>query len=153
MQLRALKKRRGRTGDERGFTILLALFVLTITTLLLGAAIVAVLNDTDLSRNDLDQKRAYAAAQAGIAQYNYDLNQNPNYWENCPSPSGSVGATDSGSTETYADTPIVASTAPTGTRPPERALARQIMSGLTPKNAGVQITRSASLPSSIDPTS
>jgi hypothetical protein len=115
MQLSARRIRRGRTRDERGFTILLALFVLTITTLLLGAATVAVLSDTGLSRNDLDQKRAYAAAQAGIAQYNYDLNQNPNYWENCPSPSGSVGATDSGSTETYADTPIVASTAPGGT--------------------------------------
>ena len=84
--------RRTRARDERGFTMLLALYVLTITTLLLGAAYVAVLSDTHLSRNDLDQKRAYAAAQAGIAQYNYDLNQNPNYWENCASPSGTVGA-------------------------------------------------------------
>ena len=39
------------------------------------------LNDTQLSRNDLDQKRAYAAAQAGIAAYTYQLNQNVNYWE------------------------------------------------------------------------
>jgi Tfp pilus assembly protein PilX len=101
--------------EERGFTMLLALYVLTITTLLLGAAYVAVLSDTGLSRNDLDQKRAYAAAQAGIQQYDYDVNQNPNYWETCPSPSGTIGSADSGSTESYTDTPIVASTAPGGT--------------------------------------
>ena len=115
MQLRAFPRRRIRARGERGFTMLLALYVLTITSLLLGGAYVAVLTDTHLSRNDLDQKRAYAAAQAGIEQYDYDLNQNPNYWENCPTPGGTIGASDSGSTETYVDTPIVASTAPSGT--------------------------------------
>src|ERR1039457_4024231 len=75
MHMRTLLKRLASTRDERGFTILLAVYVLTITSLLLGAAYIAVLNDTGLSRNDLDQKRAYAAAQAGIAQYSYDLNQ------------------------------------------------------------------------------
>jgi len=115
MQLSAIAKRLRRGRDERGFTMLLALYVLTITTLLLGASYVAVLTDQHLSRNDLDQKRAYSAAQAGVQQYDYDLNQNPNYWESCPSPSGSIGAADSGSTETYLDTPIPASTAPGGT--------------------------------------
>jgi Tfp pilus assembly protein PilX len=104
--MRTLLKRLARTRDERGFTILLAVYVLTITSLLLGAAYIAVLNDTGLSRNDLDQKRAYAAAQAGIAQYSYDLNQNPNYWESCPSTAQTstavpVGSADSGSTEYY----------------------------------------------------
>ncbi len=112
-----ISRSRGGSGvrGERGFTMLLALYVLTITTLLLGAAYVAVLSDTGPARNDLDQKRAYAAAQAGIQQYDYDLNQNPNYWETCPSPSGTIGAADSGSTESYADTAIPASTAPSGT--------------------------------------
>jgi Tfp pilus assembly protein PilX len=104
-----------RARGERGFTMLLALYVLTITTLLLGAAYVAVLSDTHLSRNDLDQKRAYAAAQAGLEQYTYDLNQNPNFWESCTPPSGTLGAADSGSTESYADNELVASTAPNGT--------------------------------------
>jgi Tfp pilus assembly protein PilX len=99
---------RARARDEHGFTMLLALYVLIITTLLLGAAFVAVLSDAAPARNDLDQKRAYAAAQAGIAQYNYDLNQNPNFWEACTSPSGSVGAPDSGSTETYVLKPVPA---------------------------------------------
>ena len=88
MQLSGSPRRRTAVREERGFTMLLALYILTITTLLLGAAYVAVLTDTHLSRNDLDQKRAYAAAQAGIEQYNYDLNQNPNFWENCTPPSG-----------------------------------------------------------------
>ena len=115
MQLRPSPSRWACARSERGFTMLLALVVLIITTLLLGGAYVAVLTDTHLSRNDLDQKRAYSAAQAGIEQYNYDLNQNPNFWENCVPPSGTIGAADSGSTESYVDYAVVASTAPTGT--------------------------------------
>ena len=114
MQLRPSPSRWACARSERGFTMLLALVVLIITTLLLGGAYVAVLTDTHLSRNDLDQKRAYSAAQAGIEQYNYDLNQNPNFWENCVPPSGTIGAADSGSTESYVDYAVVASTAPTG---------------------------------------
>ena len=103
-----------RCADERGFTMLLAVFVLTVTTLLLGGAYIAVLDDTALSRNDLDQKRAYAAAQAGIQAYNYQLNQNVNYWETTCAPlSGTVpGSTDAGSSETYTVKTLVASTAP-----------------------------------------
>jgi Tfp pilus assembly protein PilX len=105
-----------RCGDERGFTVLLALFVLTITTLLLGGAYFAVFNDTALSRNDLDQKRAYAAAQAGLQVYNYALNQNINFWSLCTPPSGTVpGSLDAGSNETYATTQLIATTAPSGT--------------------------------------
>ena len=106
---RTIARRLRRSRDERGFTMLLALYVLIITTLLLGASYIAVLGDSGLSRNDLDQKRAYAAAQAGIAQYDYDLNQNPNYWETCATPSGTIGAADSGSTESYSIRPVPAS--------------------------------------------
>ena len=123
-----LQRHARRCADERGFTMLLAVFVLTVTTLLLGGAYMAVLDDTALSRNDLDQKRAYAAAQAGIQAYNYQLNQNVNYWETC-TPIGNTGATgfngvngngfvtvpgstDSGSTEKYSVQIHVASTAP-----------------------------------------
>jgi Tfp pilus assembly protein PilX len=109
-----------RCADERGFTMLLAVFVLTVTTLLLGGAYIAVLDDTALSRNDLDQKRAYAAAQAGIQAYNFQLNQNVNYWESClpasnSSPVTVPGSADAGATETYTIKPLIASTAPSGT--------------------------------------
>ena len=102
-------------------TMLLALFVLTITTLILGGTYMAVLNDTHLSRNDVDQKRAYAAAQAGIQAYNYQLNQNENFWQTCqtlpnaaaPAVTTVPGSTDvGGGFETYRVTPMVASTAP-----------------------------------------
>ena len=100
-------------------TVLLALFVLTLTTLILGAVYQAVTNDTQGTRLDLDQSRAYAAAQAGIAAYTYELNQNPNYWRSCPTSGPSSNpwvavpnSTDGGSTEYYSYQPIAASTAP-----------------------------------------
>jgi len=109
MLLRSVKSRLVAPGSERGFTMLLALFVLIITTLLLGVAYFAVLNDTGLSRNDLDQSRAVAAAQAGIAQYTYNLNANPNYWESCPTATNvAVGAAASGSTQRYSYAPVPA---------------------------------------------
>jgi Tfp pilus assembly protein PilX len=103
--------------DERGFTILLALATMVVAMMLIGAAYVAVTSDTGLTRNDLDQKRAYTAAQAGLSQYVYQLNQNPNYWNTCaganPNPvTGNVGAADAGSTETYSYKPLIATTAP-----------------------------------------
>ncbi|HEY7967752.1 MAG TPA: hypothetical protein VID68_12035 [Solirubrobacteraceae bacterium] len=104
-----------RLREEHGFTMLLALFVLTITTLILSGAYVAVLSDTHLSRNDVDQKRAYAAAQAGIQAYNYQLNQDENYWQTCntigtsSSPITVPGSTDTGGgSEHYYVTPLPA---------------------------------------------
>jgi len=104
---------RARLSAEHGFTMLLALFVLMITTLLLGSAYMAVAGDVGLSHNDLSQKQALSAAQAGIAAYNYDLNQNPNYWELCAS--ATAVAVPGSATETYTTAPLVASTAPSGT--------------------------------------
>lgn len=117
MHMRAIRTRLSRLREERGFTMMIALFVMVVTSLLLGATYVALVNDTQLSRTNLDQQRALSAAQAGIAAYTYQLNANPNYWEGCVAPSNQPvpGSTDSGSTEYYNDTPLVASTAPTGT--------------------------------------
>jgi hypothetical protein len=89
--------------------MMVALYVMVITMLLLGAASAAVLTDTHLSRNDLDQGRALSAAQAGVAQYSYNLNDNPNYWETCPTATNvAVGAAASGSTERYSYAPVPA---------------------------------------------
>ncbi|HZL54312.1 MAG TPA: hypothetical protein VFC22_01675, partial [Solirubrobacteraceae bacterium] len=122
-----------RAREERGMTMLFALFTLTITTLVLGGTFMAVLNDSHLSRNDLDQKRAYAAAQAGIQAYNYQLNQNESYWQTC-TPLGNTGATGfngvngngfvtvpgstdaGGGSESYYVKPLFASTAPASDR-------------------------------------
>jgi hypothetical protein len=118
-----------RLRADDGVTMLLALFVLVVTSLILSAAYVAVFSDSQLSRNDVDQGRALAAAQAGIQAYNYQLNQNENYWQTC-APLGNTGAvgfnglngngfvtvpgsTDTGGgSESYFVKPLPASTAP-----------------------------------------
>ncbi|HEX3831613.1 MAG TPA: hypothetical protein VHW04_06550 [Solirubrobacteraceae bacterium] len=66
--------------------MLLALVVLAVTALLTGAVFVAVQGDTSLARVDLDGKRAYSAAQAGVQAYLYNLNvnsTNSQWWETC----------------------------------------------------------------------
>ena len=115
MHVSTLISRCRRLREERGFTMLLSLYVLTITTMLLGATYVALLTDTQLSRNDLEQKRAYAAAEAGIAAYTYQLNENVNYWELCQTRiqrRWSPGPPTTARREYYSTTPLIASTAP-----------------------------------------
>lgn len=68
---------------ESGFVMLIALGVLAVTTLLVTALFIAVRGDIHSNQHDLDGKRAYAAAQAGVNAYLYQLNQNPGYWQNC----------------------------------------------------------------------
>ena len=61
---------RRRLADESGFTMIVALGVLMVTSLLVTATFVALTNDTHLTQSDLDAKRAYYAARAGAAQKN-----------------------------------------------------------------------------------
>jgi Tfp pilus assembly protein PilX len=106
-------RRRLSLRDERGFSIVVAIVVLAASSLLLIAALDAVLDNAQSTRLDLDQKRALLAADAGLGVYQQALDANPNYWETCPV-SGAAGATgatgtavtvpgstDSGSSETY----------------------------------------------------
>jgi hypothetical protein len=72
-----------RLADESGFTMILAIGVLAVTTLLIAALFVAIDGDIHISQHDLDGKRAYSAAEAGAAAFLYQLNQNPNYWLSC----------------------------------------------------------------------
>jgi type II secretory pathway pseudopilin PulG len=80
---------RARRGED-GFTMILTLCTLVIAGLLTAAALNAAMGDTGLTRNDLDQKDAYYAAQAGISDYAFHLNADVNYWTYCtavPTPS------------------------------------------------------------------
>ena len=63
--------------------MLLALFVLIITTLILGAAYVAVLSDTSSGRNRSGpgEARGMLPPRPASPRYNYDLNQDPNFWD------------------------------------------------------------------------
>jgi hypothetical protein len=82
--LGALSRLRKRLGSEGGFTMVIALGVLTVTSLLVAGTYAAVQGDTRLTQRDLDAKRAYYAARAGVNRFLYQLNQNPNEWQTCP---------------------------------------------------------------------
>jgi hypothetical protein len=80
---RTARGARRRLSDEHGFTMVIALGVLLVTSLLVAAVLVAVAGDTNTTRHDLDSKRAYSAARAGLNAFLYNLDQNPNYWSTC----------------------------------------------------------------------
>jgi Tfp pilus assembly protein PilX len=113
MMLRALSRR--IRSEERGFTMIIAIGVMFVTSLLLVAAFTAANGDVQNSRLNVDQKRAYYAAIAGIQEYENQLQANPNYWQSCPTPKGEVPgeATEKGEAkETYEVTTLAAKTDP-----------------------------------------
>jgi hypothetical protein len=96
--------------------MIVALGVLMVTMLLSLAVFTAVQGDTSLTRADLDGKRAYAAAQAAVQAYLYQLNANSStsqWWETCTNDmSGGTGAqvpvpgSTTGTTYSYMPVPI-----------------------------------------------
>jgi Tfp pilus assembly protein PilX len=80
---RILRWARARASAEHGFTMVIALGVLLVTSLLLTAAFYAVSGEIHVGTDNLAAKRAYAAASAGVQAYLYQMNQNPSYWETC----------------------------------------------------------------------
>jgi hypothetical protein len=99
---------RRRLSAEEGFSMLLAIGVLAVTALLTAAVWTAVNGDVRLSQHDLDSKRAYYAATAGVNAFLYQLNQNPDYWETCSNDAQSQTAVAGSSTESYSWSPIPA---------------------------------------------
>ena len=80
-----------RLRAERGFTMAPVVIASSFISLVVVVAATAVQGDLNLTRNDLDQKQAYEAARAGIADYAFHLNQDTNYWTRCtivPQPDG-----------------------------------------------------------------
>lgn len=69
-----------------GFTMILTLLVLLITSALLVAAFTAANGEVHLTSTDTSQKKAYYAAEAGIENYEYHLTQDGNYLSNCTTP-------------------------------------------------------------------
>ncbi len=102
--------------------MIVALGVTFVTALLMVAAFKAANGDIRLSHDDETQKQAYYAALAGIQEYEFHLQSNPDYWQTCATPSGSVykkegeKAETAATAERYEVTPLTASTAPTGTK-------------------------------------
>lgn len=78
---------RARLRAEDGFTMIAVLGVLFAAMAVSVAAYDAAGGDIHLSRNDQDQKRAYAAAEAGVQDYFFHLTQDNAYWAKCTTPS------------------------------------------------------------------
>ncbi len=96
--------------------MIIAIGVMFVTSLLLVAAFAVANGDIHLSSTDTNQKKAYYAALAGVQQYEYLLQANPNYWQTCEAPKSTVPA-ESG--ESYEVKLLPAASAPKG--PPNAA--------------------------------
>src|SRR4029077_13569532 len=103
-----IPNRRARLAATDGFTMIIALGVLLVTGLLLLAAFTAVNGDTHVSREDTSRKQAYYAARAGVQEYEYKLQVDPNYWQTCEAPKGTVSGE---TTASYEVTLLPANTA------------------------------------------
>ncbi len=81
---------RAHTGPEDGFSLIVVLSVMLVTSLLLVAAFTATNGDLPLTQESTHHTQAYYAALAGVQEYDYKLQANPDYWESCEGPSGEV---------------------------------------------------------------
>jgi hypothetical protein len=79
-----LRAGRARLASQEGLTLVIALGVMLVTSLLLAAAFEASRGDIQLSHKSTVQKQAYYAALAGVQEFEYHMQANPDYWETCP---------------------------------------------------------------------
>ncbi len=72
-----------RRDNESGFTMVATVLAMSVLMLLGVVAVAAVNGDTNLTQRDLEQKRAFEAAKAGIDDYSFHLTANTGYWAQC----------------------------------------------------------------------
>ena len=75
-----------------------AIGAVALLSVLSAAALAATNGDLHLTQRDLDRKAAFAAAQAGIADFSFHLNNDNGYWADCtkvpePNAMNDVGVT------------------------------------------------------------
>jgi type II secretory pathway pseudopilin PulG len=75
--------RRIHLAAEHGYSMLAVVLVMLVTGLLTATAFAAVAGDIPFARDSQDRKQAYAAAEAGIEYYLYQLARDNDYWTNC----------------------------------------------------------------------
>lgn len=78
-----IRRIRRRLGDERGVTMVTVMLTMFIVMAGGAAAMTASSGDLGLAANDDRGKRAYEAAEAGLHDYLFHLNQNNAYWTLC----------------------------------------------------------------------
>jgi Tfp pilus assembly protein PilX len=103
---------------QDGFTMIIAIGVMFVTSLLLVAAFTIANGDVQNSYTSTAQKQAYYSALAGVQQYEYLLQANPDYWQTCSKVESNAETKANPLAESggrYVVTPLPASTAPKGT--------------------------------------
>lgn len=87
--MRLIATVRARLAEEGGYTMIAVIGAISLVSMLSAATLAATNGDLNLVQHDLDHRRAHAAAQAGIADYSFHLNNDNSYWARCtevPSP-------------------------------------------------------------------
>jgi hypothetical protein len=113
MRMTALSRACSRARSQDGFTMIIALGVMLVTSLLLAATFVAARGDIQLSHTDTAQKEAYYASLAGVQEFEYQMQVNPNYWQTCGTPTNTLPQEEGSS---YKVKILPAASAPTGTK-------------------------------------
>lgn len=72
---------RSRRRDERGFALIATMSAATVLTILAAATVSYGIGSQNIGRRDQDWNAALAAAEAGIDDYLFRLNENGNYWQ------------------------------------------------------------------------
>jgi type II secretory pathway pseudopilin PulG len=72
-----------RLSGEGGFTLIAVLVLMAIVALFSAGAYAAVNSDLLGSGDDVARKQAMAAAEAGVANYLFQLNEDSAYWTKC----------------------------------------------------------------------
>jgi hypothetical protein len=111
---------RSRLLAQGGFTMIVTLGVMLVTSLLLVATFTVANGDIHLSHEDVTQKQAYYAALAGVQEYEYKLQANPDFWQGCETVTKSLPAEEGG--ERYEVSILPASSAPKGTTTCNKAI-------------------------------
>ena len=81
-------KTRSHLASEQGVAMLLVLMALAAGTLLATVALSSAGADLPFAKASQDRKQAYAAAEAGLEYYMFQLSQDNDYWTHCDSVAG-----------------------------------------------------------------
>jgi Tfp pilus assembly protein PilX len=77
--------RRLNLAAQHGYSMVAVMLVMLATTMLGAAAFAAVGGDIPFARASQDRKAAYAAAEAGLEYYLFQLARDNDYWSKCTS--------------------------------------------------------------------
>jgi type II secretory pathway pseudopilin PulG len=97
--MRLIDRMRGRLAAEDGYTMIAVIGAIALVSTLAAATLASTNGDINLTQNDIDHRRAHAAAEAGIADYSFHLNNDNSYWSRCtgvpePNAVNQVGSTE-----------------------------------------------------------